>query len=266
MTGNILRVEKVTVDFNGFKALDHIDFCLGHHELRFVIGPNGAGKTTLVDVISGRVRTKAGRVEFMGQKNIGKLQEHEIVRLGIGRKFQTPSVFPDLSVFENLELASGYRLGVRALTGKTRSAETERIYHALGTVGLVSKALERAGSLSHGEKQWLEIGMVLVQEPMLLLLDEPVAGMTRQERAKTGELLKEIARGRSVMVIEHDMEFVRRFSTKVTVLHEGKVLSEGTLEQVQNDQRVIETYLGRGRASSSQGPGAGHLVPAMAGA
>lgn len=245
MRGVILQAEQVTVDFAGFKALDQLNLSLKDGELRFLIGPNGAGKTTLIDIISGKVKPAAGRVMFAGRDLI-RLQEHEVVRLGIGRKFQTPSVFASLTVYENLELAAGFRDSITDLL-HLASRQRERIQSTLETIGLAGKERERAGALSHGEKQWLEIGMLLVQDHKLLLLDEPVAGMTRQERNKTGELLRAIARDRSVLVVEHDMEFVRQFSQTVTVMHEGRVLSEGPVDQVQSDQRVIEVYLGRGR-------------------
>ncbi|CAM3577327.1 urea ABC transporter ATP-binding protein UrtD [Hydrogenibacillus schlegelii] len=246
MTGGALRVENLTVEFDGFKAIDGLNFSLQEGELRFLIGPNGAGKTTLIDVISGRVRPTAGRV-FFGHSDLSRLQEHEIVALGIARKFQTPSVFPHLTVWENLELALGFRERLPALLRPLGREGEERIAATLATVGLEHRAGQRAGTLSHGEKQWLEIGMLLIQEPRLLLLDEPVAGMTRRERELTGQLLHRIAPGRMILVVEHDMEFLRRFAHTVTVMHEGRILSEGTVEAVQSDPRVVEIYLGRGR-------------------
>jgi len=213
-----------------------------------LIGPNGAGKTTLLDVICGRVKPERGRVIFKEDIDMCRKQEHEIVRLGISRKFQTPAVFTNLSVFENLELSLRQNRGVfSSLFAKLTSDQEDIIFSNLETIGLAEKAWDKAGSLAHGEKQWLEIGMLLVQEPELLLLDEPVAGMTKSETEKTGELLQSIAKNRSVLVVEHDMEFVRQFAKKVTVLHEGKILCEGPVEKVQNDQRVVEVYLGRGR-------------------
>ncbi|MCL6560537.1 MAG: urea ABC transporter ATP-binding protein UrtD [Firmicutes bacterium] len=247
MGKTIMYLENITVDFDGFKALQALNSYVEYGELRFLIGPNGAGKTTLLDVICGRVKPAAGRVIFKEDIDICKKQEHEIVRLGISRKFQTPAVFANLTVFENLELSMRQNRGVFASLFASLTAGEEDIIHStMETVGLSQKANEKAGSLAHGEKQWLEIGMMLVQEPELLLLDEPVAGMTKKETEKTGELLRHIARDRSVLVVEHDMEFVRRFAKKVTVLHEGKILCEGQVEQVQNDPRVVEVYLGRG--------------------
>lgn len=266
MDGKILRVEGLTVSFDGFKALDGLDFDVEYGELRFLIGPNGAGKSTLLDVISGRVKPAQGRVRFRGGTDICKRQEHEIVRLGIGRKFQTPAVFVSLTVWQNLELAIGYRNRLASLFRSLDVREADRIENALQTIGLDGKAHDLAGSLSHGEKQWLEIGMLLVQEPKLMLLDEPVAGMTRAERARTGELLQRIAKDRSVLVVEHDMQFVRQFSRKVTVMHEGRILSEGPVDQVQTDSRVIEIYLGRG-AQQSRVPanrGVQQHLPALA--
>ena len=248
MAGTILYMENVTVDFDGFKAIEGLNTYLEYGELRFLIGPNGAGKTTLLDVICGRTRATAGRVVFMEGTDITGKQEHKIVRLGISRKFQTPSVFVNLTVFENLELAIQKNRGIfAALFTPLTKGQKDAIHQNLENIGLACKAGVKAGSLSHGEKQWLEIGMQLVQEPELLLLDEPVAGMTKKETQKTGELLREIARDRSVLVVEHDMEFVRNFAEKVTVMHEGKILCEGPVDQVQNDARVIEVYLGRGR-------------------
>ncbi len=241
--GLLLEVEGLTVDFDGFKALNGLDFSLAPGELHFVIGPNGAGKTTLLDVLCGRVRPSAGRVRFMG-RDLSHLGEHEIVRLGVGRKFQTPSVFPSLTVEENLELAAWYRQPF-ALSRTEARAVAERIQTTLHAVGLASRAGARAGHLSHGEKQWLEIAMLLVQDPSLLLLDEPVAGMSREERARTGEILRRVARDRTVLVVEHDMGFVRRFAHAVTVLHEGRVLTRGTVDEVQRDPRVVDVYLGR---------------------
>jgi urea transport system ATP-binding protein len=245
--GSIIYLEGVTVDFDGFKALLNLNFIVDYRELRVVIGPNGAGKTTLLDVISGKVKPVAGRVVFGKDTDLIGLREHEIATLGIGRKVQTPSVYSNLSVWENLDLSLKRRSkGVFAtLVSKPDRAEIEKIASTLETIGLAEKADDRAGALSHGEKQWLEIGMVLLQDPALLLIDEPVAGMTDRETEQTGLLLQSLADRRSIIVIEHDMEFVRQIARTVTVLHEGTVLCEGPVEKVQADPRVVEIYLGR---------------------
>ncbi len=245
--GSIIYLEGVTVDFDGFKALLNLNFIVDYRELRVVIGPNGAGKTTLLDVISGKVKPVAGRVVFGKDTDLIGLREHEIATLGIGRKFQTPSVYSNLSVWENLDLSlKRTSKGVFAtLVSKPDRAEIEKIASTLETIGLTEKADDRAGALSHGEKQWLEIGMVLLQDPALLLIDEPVAGMTDRETEQTGLLLQSLADRRSIIVIEHDMEFVRQIARTVTVLHEGTVLCEGPVEKVQADPRVVEIYLGR---------------------
>ncbi len=241
--GTILQLRDVTVSFDGFPALDGLDFSLDETELRFVIGPNGAGKTTMLDVITGKVRPKTGSLLFDARTELRGMNEHERVQLGIGRKFQTPTVFPALTVFENLEVTLACRSGTRAFFRKLRSDEADRIEATLTTVGLSHRARRRAGSLSHGETQWLEIGMLLVQDPKLLLLDEPIAGMTRQERDRTGEILSSLT-GHSIVVVEHDMEFMRQFARRVTVMHLGKVLCEGSVADVQDDPRVQEIYLG----------------------
>ena len=248
--GSIIYLESVTVDFDGFKALHDLNFFMDYRELRVVIGPNGAGKTTLLDVISGKVQPATGRVIFGKHTDLIGRRENEIASLGVGRKFQTPSIFGNLSVRENLELSlarpsKGVLATLRArLDGEQRS----RIEETLETIGLGGRGGERAGGLSHGEKQWLEIGMVIVQQAELLLVDEPVAGMTDEETAHTAELLQSGARERAVLVIEHDMEFVRSLARKVTVLHEGSVLCEGSVDEVQRDERVREVYLGRSRS------------------
>ena len=247
--GSIIYLEDVTVDYDGFKALRELNFYMDYRELRVVIGPNGAGKTTLLDVISGKVAPTAGRVIFGHDIDLAGRRENEIAALGIGRKFQTPSIFANLTVGENLEL-SRFRpsKGVFAtLRSRVDGAERRQIRDVLETIGLADKAGERAGGLSHGEKQWLEIGMVIVQQSELLLVDEPVAGMTDEETEKTAQLLRAVAAERAVLVIEHDMEFVRSIARTVTVLHEGSVLCEGPVEQVQKDERVMEVYLGRSR-------------------
>ena len=244
---SLLYLEGVTVSFEGFLALQNLNFYMGKGELRFVIGPNGAGKTTLLDVICGRVQPLKGRVLFEDAE-IPSLREHRIANRGIGRKFQTPSVFPFHTVFENLSLSLKTEKGVfPTLLAHFRKGERERIFQVLEMVDLAGEMNRPAGSLSHGQKQWLEIGMLIAQDPKLLLLDEPVAGMTGREREKTGELLLTLTRDHTVLVIEHDMEFVRHFGRTVTVLHEGSVLCEGPMEQVQNDPRVIDVYLGRER-------------------
>jgi urea transport system ATP-binding protein len=242
---SILQVQQVTVSFDGFKALDGLDFAMQRGELRFVIGPNGAGKTTLLDVITGKTRPQSGNVYFNGGLNVLRTPEHKLVQQGIERKFQTPTVFGSLTVYENLEAAAGFMEGALGLFQPLNKNAQSKISAVLALIGLQERATVRAGVLAHGEKQWLEIGMLLVQEPKLLLLDEPVAGMTRRERQRTGQLLQEIAQRCSVLVVEHDMDFVRTFATTVTVLHMGKLLCQGPVQQVQSDPRVIEVYLGR---------------------
>ena len=252
----ILSVERLTVSFDGFTVLDELDFSVGYGEMRFLIGPNGAGKTTLIDVITGKSKPSRGRIMFDGDTDLSQRQEHQLVRLGVGRKFQTPSIFASLTVYQNLEVTLGFRSRIVGLLGRMRRGDGDRIMSTLEEVGLQHRARDIAGGLSHGEKQWLEIGMLLVQEPKLLLLDEPVAGMTRRERDRTGELLQSIGGERSVLVVEHDMDFVRQFAQTVTVLHLGKVLSEGTMEEVQQDPEVVRAYLGN---SQSQRPQSGRL-------
>jgi len=249
---SIIYLESVTVEFDGFRALHDLNFFMDHRELRVVIGPNGAGKTTLLDVISGKVQPTSGRVIFGKHTDLIGRRENEIASLGIGRKFQTPSIFENLSVRENLELSLARpSKGVLATLRSRLSGEQQaRIEETLERIGLEGRGGERAGGLSHGEKQWLEIGMVIVQQAELLLVDEPVAGMTDEETARTAELLQAIARDRAVLVIEHDMEFVRSIARTVTVLHEGRVLCEGPVDQVQKDERVMEVYLGRSRDAS----------------
>jgi urea transport system ATP-binding protein len=257
-TDSIVYLDDVTVEYDGFKALNRVNFYMDRQELRVVIGPNGAGKTTLLDVISGRVRPDGGRVIFGHHADLTRLRENEIAALGIGRKFQTPSVFVNLTIRDNVELSlrRASRGVVATLFERGDPAdERRRIEDTLARAGLADKGGVRAGALSHGEKQWLEIAMVMAQDPELLLVDEPVAGMTDEETARTGELLMAIAADRSVLVIEHDMEFVRQIARKVTVLHQGGVLCEGPVEQVQRDPRVLEVYLGQRQAT-----GAGHAV------
>jgi urea transport system ATP-binding protein len=242
-----LRVEDVTVTFSGFKALNRLNFSMERGELRVVIGPNGAGKTTLLDVITGKTRPRLGRVLFHGH-DLTRMPDHQIARLGIGRKFQTPNVFKKLSVLQNLMLAVKAPRGVLAtLAASFTQKGRDRVYEILETIGLTAKASLLAGILAHGEKQWLELGMLMAQDPELLLIDEPVAGMTPRESERTGELLMATAQKHAVLVIEHDMTFVRQIAKTVTVLDEGMTLCEGTVEDVQNDPKVIEVYLGQDR-------------------
>jgi urea transport system ATP-binding protein len=242
----LLRIRDLRVTFDGFHALDGVDLVLDEHEVRFVIGPNGAGKTTLIDVITSLVRPTSGSILFAGEELVGRT-EHEIVHAGIGRTFQTPSVFEELSVLENVDIAASFRLPFRSLLRRRKGISGE-VAQALDSVGLGELREDPAGSLSHGQKQWLEVAMVLVQRPRLLLLDEPVAGMTQEERLRTGELITRVAQeGTTVLVVEHDMDFVRRFAHRATVMHEGKVLTEGTVAEVQQNETVREVYLGRPR-------------------
>ena len=242
----MLWVDAVTVSFDGFRALDQLSLVLDPGELRCIIGPNGAGKTTMMDVITGKTAPDSGRVFMDGSRiELTRLSEYEIARAGVGRKFQRPTVFEQLTTFENLELACRAPKGVMStlrsrLTGEQRSG----IEAALETIGLQAQRQRRAGLLSHGQKQWLEIGMLLVQDPKVMLVDEPVAGMSHHEIERTAELLVSLAGRRTVVVVEHDMEFVRRIARTVTVLHEGRVLCEGSMDAVQSDSRVVEVYLG----------------------
>jgi urea transport system ATP-binding protein len=246
MSDVLLEIRDLVVAFDAFHAIDGLDLTLHEHEVRFVIGPNGAGKTTLIDSITNLVHPTSGSIRFAGEELVGK-KEHVIVRAGIGRTFQKPSVFDQLTVLENVDLAASFRLPFRSLL-RRRKGMSDDVAGALESVNLSAQAEDPAGSLSHGQKQWLEVAMVLVQRPRLLLLDEPVAGMTQKERLHTGELITQIAQeGTTVLVIEHDMDFVRRFAHKVTVMHEGKILTEGTVAEVQLDETVREVYLGRPR-------------------
>jgi urea transport system ATP-binding protein len=241
----ILALEDVTVDFDGFLALRGLDFSMERGELRFVIGPNGAGKTSLLDVVTGNVRPARGRVRF-GRHDLRGMAPHEIAMLGIGRKFQTPSVFPAHTVTENMILAfSSGRSVLDTLLRPIRATYREEIAEILELIGLSAEAGWPAGLLSHGKKQWLELAMLMTQEPELLLLDEPAAGMTGLERDQTVHLVESIAANRSVLVIEHDMQFVRRLARKVTVLHAGSVLCEGSMREVSENPTVIDVYLGR---------------------
>jgi urea transport system ATP-binding protein len=248
----ILRVEEVTVDFNGFKALDGLNYSMERGELRVVIGPNGAGKTTLLDVITGKVRPRSGRVVFQGRdhapREITRLPEQEIARQGIGRKFQTPNIFKSLTVLENIRMAVKAPRGVLpTLVASFTADRRARVWEVLELVRLQQKANFPAGLLAHGEKQWLELGMLMAQDPELLLIDEPVAGMTPKESERTGELLLSMARKHTLLVIDHDMTFVRQIASKVTVLHEGQTLCQGTMQEVQRNPRVIQVYLGQDR-------------------
>ncbi len=242
----ILYLDGISVSFDGFKALNSLSFYVLAGELRAIIGPNGAGKTTMMDIVTGKTRPDEGQVVFNGGVDLTALDEARIANLGIGRKFQKPTVFETQTVFENLELALDGNRGIfESLLFRLRGEQRDRIDETLEVIGLQDRRDVLAGDLSHGQKQWLEIGMLLMQDPHLLLVDEPVAGMTDAETEETAALLKRIAGERSVVVVEHDMEFVRSLDSRVTVLHEGSVLAEGALETVQNDQRVIEVYLGR---------------------
>jgi urea transport system ATP-binding protein len=242
----LLYVDGVTVTFDGFRALNNLSLYVTAGEMRAIIGPNGAGKTTMMDVITGKTKPDTGTVLFRGDVDLIPRDEADIARLGIGRKFQKPTVFEMHTVYHNLEMALKAPRGVfDTLFHKLKPDQAARIDEVLDIVGLSAEQHRRAGALSHGQKQWLEIGMLLMQEPDLLLVDEPVAGMTDAETERTADLLRHIAKTRSVIVVEHDMEFVRALGVRVTVLHEGSVLSEGSLEHVQSDQKVIEVYLGR---------------------
>jgi urea transport system ATP-binding protein len=247
MGNTILFMEDVFVTFDGFKALNKLNFSVDYGELRCVIGPNGAGKTTLLDVVTGKIRPDSGTVIFKETTHLDRMQQEEIANAGIGRKFQTPTIYENLTVRDNLALSAKQDKTVKAmLFGSMSGPASGKVDETLEIIGLEEKQLWRAGLLAHGEKQWLEIGMVVVQDPDLLLVDEPVAGMTDRETEKTADLLKRIAEERSVLVIEHDMGFVREIAKRVTVLHEGAVICEGSIDHVHGDARVIELYLGRG--------------------
>jgi urea transport system ATP-binding protein len=240
----LLEVDKVTVSFDGFRALNELTLTLMPGELRCIVGPNGAGKTTMMDVVTGKTRPDSGTVRFAG-RDVTRMTEHAIVALGVGRKFQRPTVFPGHTVFENLELSTQGGKGVfRMLRARLSTDERLAIERTLDLIGLTEDQSRLGGLLSHGQKQWLEIGMLLVQQPKMLLVDEPVAGMTQQEIERTEEILASLAGEHTVVVVEHDMDFVRKIASKVTVLHEGSVLAEGSMSEVQNDPRVVEVYLG----------------------
>ncbi|MBC7696821.1 MAG: urea ABC transporter ATP-binding protein UrtD [Bacteroidia bacterium] len=243
-TDFVLAIEDLTVSFDGFKAVDSLTMYIDKNELRVVIGPNGAGKTTVLDLICGKTKSTSGSIKFMNTE-LTKLSEHEIVRAGVGRKFQTPSIYENLSVFQNLEVSYPKGRGVWGSLFFKRTDEVVSQVKKIADEIMLTDFLEmEAALLSHGQKQWLEIGMLLMQDPELLMLDEPVAGMSAKERDQTAELLNKICKNRSVIVIEHDMEFVKKIAHKVTVLHQGKILAEGPMDEVQEDEKVIEVYLG----------------------
>ena len=266
-TDTLVGIEDLVVSFDGFRVLDDLSLTIERGELRFLIGPNGAGKTTLMDVISGKIRAHSGRVKFGEQEAVAsqaapntveiqgeilfegveltRLREDQIVDIGIARKFQTPSVFGSLTCFENVEVAAGFRDALLRFLMPLRARRRARIFDALERVGLLNRAEVLGAALSHGERQWLEIAMILVQDPKLLLLDEPVAGMTGRERERTGELLQILEGGHTIIITEHDMDFVRQFARTVTVLHMGKVLREGRVEEIQRDPLVQQVYTGR---------------------
>lgn len=245
---SILEVSGVSVSFDGFRAINNLSFTIGPAELRAIIGPNGAGKSTFMDIVTGKTRPNSGTVTF-GERSVSllKLSEAQIARIGVGRKFQRPTVFEDQTVTENLTLALKAGRGpLRVLAWRAKAADRARVQALAEQVGLGDHLARKSGELSHGQKQWLEIAMLLAQEPRLLLVDEPAAGMTLAERERTTELLVSIAQSRAVVVVEHDMDFVRRLNCRVTVLHEGAVLAEGSLDHVTKNQDVIDVYLGRG--------------------
>jgi len=240
----VLSIEDLTVSFDGFKAVDSLSLYVLENNIHVIIGPNGAGKTTVLDLICGKTKSTSGSIDFKGEE-LTKLKEHQIVHRGVGRKFQNPSIYEDLSVFENLELSFPRGRTVwGALTFKCDKEVTSRIEEVAEMIFLSDLLYTPADVLSHGQKQWLEIGMLLIQDPDLLMLDEPVAGMSVSERQKTAELLQKITKNRSVLVIEHDMQFVEKIADRVTVMHQGKILSEGSIQKVKNDPKVIEVYLG----------------------
>lgn len=242
----ILKASQVTVQFGGFTAIDNFSFRIDDHEIHFLIGPNGAGKTTFLDAVCGKTSTTSGKLLFENQTELSKKKEFEIVRLGVGRKFQAPSIFTKLSVADNLELAmkQDKRL-LPILKAKRNGEEESSIEEMLKLINLKAARNQEAGALSHGQKQWLEIGMVMMQQPHLLLLDEPIAGMTEEEEEKTGYLLCELKKKCAILVVEHNMDFVRSFSDKVTVMHQGQWLCDGTMEDVQENDQVLDVYLGR---------------------
>jgi urea transport system ATP-binding protein len=240
----LLAVEGLTVSFDGFKAVNDLTFYVDEHEIRVIIGPNGAGKTTVLDLICGRIKATQGSIKFRN-KELTTMKEHDIVKAGVGRKFQTPSIYGDLSVFENLEISFPRGRSVFGALAFKRDAEVINKVHEIADMIFLTEFLDKqAELLSHGQKQWLEIGMLLIQDPELLMLDEPVAGMSVAERQQTADLLRRITKDRSVIVIEHDMQFVAKIADRVTVLHQGKILAEGSIDKVKADPNVIEVYLG----------------------
>lgn len=243
-TDFVLAVEGLTVSFDGFKAVNDLSFYVDENEIRVIIGPNGAGKTTVLDLICGRTKATEGSIRFRNRE-LTRMKEHDIVKAGIGRKFQTPSIYGDLTVFENLEISFPRGRSVFGALAFKRDAEVINKVHEVAEMIFLSEHLDmQAELLSHGQKQWLEIGMLLIQDPQLLMLDEPVAGMSVGERQQTAELLRRITKNRSVIVIEHDMQFVAQIADKVTVLHQGKILAEGSADKVKENPKVIEVYLG----------------------
>ena len=241
---NVLEIEDLGVSFDGFKAVDGFNFYLARNHVHVIIGPNGAGKTTVLDLICGKTLATSGSVKFKGKELRGR-KEYKIVRDGIGRKFQNPSIYENLTVFENLELSHPTGRGVIGCLLFRRTAVIRQQCEGIAAqIGLADKLETEAGILSHGQKQWLEIGMILMQEPEIIMLDEPVAGMSVRERSETAALLRRISKDRSVLVIEHDMEFVREIADRVTVMHLGKILAEGSMEKVSADPKVIEVYIG----------------------
>jgi urea transport system ATP-binding protein len=242
----VLESKKITVEFSGFKAISNLDFKVTNNKVHFLIGPNGAGKTTLLDVICGKTQVSQGKVVYMEDQNLVKLKDFKIVHIGISRKFQTPSIFQNLTVYENLIIALKQDKGLWAtITAKITKNQQKDIEEMLHLTGLIDEKDQQAGALSHGQKQWLEIAMVLLQDPGLVLLDEPIAGMSKVERLKTGEMIREIAKDRTVLIVEHDMDFVKEYADIVTVMHGGQLLCQGSMEEIQNDPRVREVYLGR---------------------
>lgn len=249
MGPSLLEVNGVSVGFDGFMALNELSFVLFEDQITVIIGPNGAGKTTLLDVITGRTRADSGTIDFDGHRITG-LTDYKIARRGIGRKFQTPSVFPDLTVWDNLVLAGRPVKTVwSTLRSRTNAAERARLQEILELIGLQTRGLVAAGTLAHGERQWLEIGMVLAQQPKLMLIDEPIAGMTASEALRTADILRRVSDRCSVLVVEHDMEFVKRIADRVSVFHQGQLLVEGSFERISADPRVQEIYLGTGAAA-----------------
>jgi len=244
MNENVLEIEDLGVSFDGFKAVDGFNFYLARNHVHVIIGPNGAGKTTVLDLICGKTPATSGSIKFRNKEMRGQ-REYKIVRAGIGRKFQNPSIYENLTVFENLEISHPKGRGVLGCLFFRRTPEIlDRCHSVAEQIGLIDRLDEEAGILSHGQKQWLEIGMLLMQEPEVIMLDEPVAGMSVKERTATAELIRKISKDRSVIVIEHDMEFVREIANRVTVMHLGKVISEGSMEHVSHDPKVIEVYIG----------------------